>query len=75
MAEKQPLGSIDKNPEAAAGEPVNSGSEEKYEVKAGDSCYSIARKYGMKVARFLEINGKAEPKLQIGEIVKVEKTP
>ncbi len=75
MTEKQPVNSINKNPEAATGEPVNSGTEEKYEVKPGDSCYSIARKYGMKVARFLEINGKAEPKLQAGEIVKVEKTP
>ena len=33
------------------------------------------RKFGMKVERFLQINGKNEPVLKTGEIVKVEKRP
>jgi membrane-bound lytic murein transglycosylase D len=46
--------------------------QEWYEVKAGDSAYSIARKYGMKVDRFLEINGKEDAALRIGDRMKVE---
>lgn len=43
-----------------------------YEVKAGDSAYSIARKYGMKVERLLEINQREDASLRIGEKLKVE---
>ena len=48
---------------------------ESYQVMAGESCYGIARKFGMKVDRFLQINGKEQPILKTGEIVKVEKMP
>jgi LysM repeat protein len=54
---------------------VSSKPVENYEVKAGDSCYSIARKFGMKVERLLEINGKAQAILKVGEQIRIEKTP
>ena len=46
-----------------------------YEVKPGDSCFSIARKFGMKMERFLEINEKSATVIQVGELVKVESNP
>ena len=55
--------------------PNETAVVETYQVAAGESCYGIARKFGMKVERFLQINGKNEPVLKTGEIVKVEKRP
>jgi len=49
-------------------------SNETYAVKPGDSCFSIAKKFGMKVERLLELNGKTQASLQAGEVLKVEKT-
>ena len=43
-----------------------------YEVKQGDSSYSIARKFGMKIDRFLLINQKEDAALRIGDQVKVD---
>ena len=50
-------------------------TRELYEVKPGDSCFSIARRYGMKVDRLLELNGKTTASIQAGERVQVEKQP
>lgn len=44
-----------------------------YEVQAGDSVYGIARRFGMKPARLLELNDKSDATLRPGEILKVDK--
>lgn len=46
--------------------------EEIHEVKPGDSAYSIARKYGMKVERLLELNQREDASLRVGEKLKIE---
>ena len=46
-----------------------------YEAKPGDSCYGIARKFGMKPDRLLELNGKSSAVIKAGEVLKVEKLP
>lgn len=46
-----------------------------YEAKQGDSCYGIARKFGMKPDRLLELNGKSTASIRVGEMLKVEKQP
>ena len=57
----------------AGNAPDPSKEVETYEVKAGDSCFSIAKRFGMKVERLLEINGKAQASLKVGEQIRVEK--
>jgi membrane-bound lytic murein transglycosylase D len=44
-----------------------------YEVKQGDSSYSIARKFGMKIDRFLQVNQKEDAALRVGDQVKVDR--
>jgi len=44
-----------------------------YEVKPGDSSYSIARKFGMKIDRFLQVNQKEDAALRVGDQVKVDR--
>jgi membrane-bound lytic murein transglycosylase D len=54
--------------------PVNrTESFDLYEVKTGDSSYSIARKFGMKIDRFLQINQKEDAALRVGDQVKVDR--
>lgn len=44
-----------------------------YLVKQGESCFSISKKFGMKVERLLELNGKTEASLHVGEQLRVER--
>ena len=57
--------------------PVSTETKEEsfdvYEVKPGDSSYSIARKFGMKIDRFLQVNQKEDAALRVGDQVKVDR--
>jgi membrane-bound lytic murein transglycosylase D len=70
--------SVEKNPEPLPfrkTEQVGSDAKGTHVVQAGESCFAIARKYGMKVERLLELNGKNQPEIKVGEALKVEKKP
>ena len=47
----------------------NAGTLDTYTVKAGDSLYSIARKYGITVDALKSANGKSSNLLSIGEVL------
>lgn len=51
---------------------VVQNQDDVHEVKPGDSAYSIARKYGMKVERLLELNQREDASLRVGEKLKIE---
>lgn len=52
---------------------INNGSQ--YEVKAGDTLYSIARSNGRSVAELQRINQLNDTNIQIGQILKVSPAP
>ena len=43
-----------------------------YTVKKGDSMYQIARKHGLTVEKLMQLNGKTNDKLQVGDKLKVK---
>jgi membrane-bound lytic murein transglycosylase D len=58
---------------AAIPVPQKETDFEWYEVRQGDSAYSIARKFSMKIEEFLEFNKKEDAALRLGDKVKVKK--
>ena len=66
------------NPGISAKLPAQPAGEtqvqnEIYLVKQGESCFSISKKFGMKVERLLELNGKTQASLHVGEQLRVER--